>query len=63
MEISEMEKILKLMRNNNVMGFEIGDFKVTFFGPESPAIKLDEDGKPISPSQQVDDDLGLDLEG
>ena len=59
MEIEQMEKILKLMRDNNVAGFEVGDFKVTFFSAEAPAIRVTEDGEPITDDQALDDDLGL----
>ena len=60
MEIERMREILKLMRENNVAGFEVGDFKVSFFANTGEMPRLDDDGNPIPRDQQIDDDLGLD---
>lgn len=62
MEIQRMKEILELMRNNNVMGFEVGDFKVTFFSPSGELPKLDENGEPLHPRALLNDELGIDDE-
>ena len=64
MEVDKMEQILKVMRENNVMGFEVGDFKVTFFAHERGGVapSVDEHGNEIDGRQRLDDDLGLDYD-
>jgi hypothetical protein len=61
MEIKEIEAILDLMRKNNVQGFEVGDLKVSFWSREA-ADPVDWTGERIPDDQQVDLDLGIDLE-
>jgi hypothetical protein len=63
MEIEQMKAILELMRENNVQGFEVGDFKVSFWGPHNPAVTgTTPEGVRIPTEQMIDEELGIDDE-
>jgi hypothetical protein len=60
--ITEMTEILDLMLSKGVLGFEVGDFKVTFnHDARSKPIRMDDETDKRNSRDIVDDELGLDF--
>lgn len=62
-EIEDLEKVLDLMIQKKVAGFELNGFKVTFMPQAFVAQAEDEERRRNkSPAEQIDEDLGFEWE-
>lgn len=58
MTLPQMKKILELMRANNVLAFEVENFKVTF---EDPRVSLAKSPLGLAPAPAIPEIAGLSL--
>jgi len=59
MEIDQMEKIIDLMISKGVAGFEIGDFKVSFWSQPVGVPQTHAERTKLYSEDEIDADLGI----